>query len=119
MENSGIEFFLNIRWINREDLTFSTSGNIARNKNIIIRSEHDYESYKDAISSSVLKGGVVNVIGKETGSIYGWKTAGVDPLTEIHVTTSHLTGNEHTLNYWTDGTTFPNRANKLIRIVVQ
>ena len=81
VENSGIEFFLNIRWINREDLTFSTSGNIARNKNIIIRSEHDYESYKDAISSSVLKGGVVNVIGKETGSIYGWKTAGVDPLT--------------------------------------
>ena len=81
VENSGIEFFLNIRWINREDLTFSTSGNIARNKNVIIRSEHDYESYKDAISSSVLKGGVVNVIGKETGSIYGWKTAGVDPLT--------------------------------------
>ena len=80
VENSGIEFFLNIRWINRTDLTFSTSANVARNKNVIIRSEHDYDSYASAISSKILQGGIVNVIGKETGSIYGWKIAGVDPL---------------------------------------
>ena len=79
VENSGLELYVNLRWLDREDLTFSTSVNFARNKNKIIRSEHDYESYSEAISSSVLKGGVVNVIGKETGSIYGWKTAGVDP----------------------------------------
>lgn len=81
VENSGIEFFLNIRWVSRPDFTFSTSGNIARNKNVIIRSEHDYNSYYEAIESAVSKGGTINVIGKETGSIYGWKVAGVDPTT--------------------------------------
>lgn len=80
VKNSGIEFFLNIRWINQPHLTFSTSGNISRNKNVIVRSEHDYHSYSEAIAGKVLKGGIVNVIGQETGSIYGWKTAGVDPL---------------------------------------
>ena len=80
VKNTGLEFYLNIRWINRPDLTFSTSGNIARNKNVILRSYYDYESYSDAISSSVIKGGVINVIGEETGSIMGWKTAGVDPV---------------------------------------
>lgn len=79
VENKGIEFFLNIRWINTSDFTFSTSGNIARNKNVIVRSMYDYESYSDAIQSKVSRGGVINIIGEETGSIYGWKTAGVDP----------------------------------------
>mgnify|MGYP001175265332 CR=1 FL=1 len=55
VENSGIEFFLNIRWINRTDLTFSTSANVARNKNVIIRSEHDYDSYASAISPKFSK----------------------------------------------------------------
>lgn len=81
VENSGFEIFLNIRWINRDHFTFSTSGNIARNKNVIIRSERDYNSYQEAIASNALKGGIVNIIGQETGCIYGWKTAGVDPLT--------------------------------------
>lgn len=80
LENSGLELFVNIRWINQTNFTFSTSANVARNKNVIIRSQHDYASYADAIRSSVIKGGVVNVIGKETGAIYGWKIAGVDPL---------------------------------------
>lgn len=78
--NKGIEAYLNIRWVNRPDITFSTSGNIARNKNVIIRSQHDYNSYAQAFKSSVIKGGVVNVVGEETGSIFGWKTAGVDPI---------------------------------------
>lgn len=80
VENSGIELYLNIRWVNRPDFTFSTSGNVARNKNVIVRSQHDYSSYAEAIATTVHKGGVVNVIGKETGSIYGWKIAGVDPV---------------------------------------
>ncbi len=80
VENSGLEFFISSRLINTTNLTFSISTNIARNKNVIIRSEHDYTSYSEAINSNVLKGGVVNIVGKETGAIYGWKTAGVDPL---------------------------------------
>ena len=81
VKNTGLEFYLNIRWVNRPDFTFSTSGNIARNKNVIVRSEYDYESYAEAISGGVLQGGVVNVVGEETGAIWGWKTAGVDPRT--------------------------------------
>lgn len=81
LENSGIELYLNVRWISRPDLTFSTSANMARNKNVIVRSEHDYKSYKEAFQTSYLKGGVINVVGEETGSIYGWKVAGVDPET--------------------------------------
>ena len=81
VKNTGLEFYLNIRWVNRPDFTFSTSGNISRNKNVIVRSEYDYESYAEAISGGVLQGGVVNVVGKETGAIWGWKTAGVDPRT--------------------------------------
>ena len=80
VENSGIEFYLSSRLVSTTNLSFSISANIARNKNVIIRSEHDYNSYAEAISSSVLKGGVVNVVGKETGAIYGWKSAGVDAL---------------------------------------
>ena len=80
VKNTGLEFYLNIRWVNRPDFTFSTSGNIARNKNVIVRSEHDYESYTEAIERQIMKGGVIDVVGKETGSIFGWKTAGVDPL---------------------------------------
>lgn len=81
VENSGIELFLSVRWINRDNFTFTTSANVARNKNVIIRSEHDYDSYSEAIRSNVLQGGIVNVIGQETGGIYGWKVAGVDPVT--------------------------------------
>lgn len=81
VKNTGLEFYLNIRWVNRPDFTFSTSGNIARNKNVIIRSEHNYESYAEAIGTSIIKGGIINIIGEETGAIFGWKTAGVDPKT--------------------------------------
>ena len=78
VKNTGLEFYLNIRWVNRPDFTFSTSGNIARNKNVIVRSEYDYDSYEDAVG--VIKGGIVNIVGAETGAIFGWKYAGVDPL---------------------------------------
>lgn len=80
VKNSGLEFFLNIRWINNTDITFSTSGNIARNKNVIVRSQHTYESFAKA-QTGFLQGGIINIIGQETGSIYGWKNAGVDPRT--------------------------------------
>lgn len=81
VENSGMELYLNIRWINRPDFTFSTSANVGSNKNVIVRSEHDFKSYQEAIDGKYLQGGIVNVIGEETGSIFGWKFAGVDPQT--------------------------------------
>lgn len=81
VKNIGLEFYLNVRWVNRPDITFSTSANISRNKNVIVRSEHDYSSYAEVLNKGeLIKGGVVNVIGKETGAIFGWKSAGVDPL---------------------------------------
>lgn len=79
--NKGYEFYLNIRWVNSQDFAFSTSFNMARNKNVIVKSLYNYASYQEAIRSNVSKGGVINIIGKETGSIYGWKFAGVNPKT--------------------------------------
>lgn len=81
VENQGVELYLNIRWVNRKDFTFSTSGNVARNKNVIRKSHYDYDSYQEAIKTSTLKGGIINIIGEETGSIYGWENAGVNPVT--------------------------------------
>mgnify|MGYP001025260013 FL=1 len=81
VENKGLEFYTNIKWINNNDWTFSTAFNIARNKNVIKKSFYDYDSYQDAIKSNVSMGGVVNIIGQETGGIYGWKVAGVNPQT--------------------------------------
>lgn len=81
VENSGMEFYLNVGWVKSGNFTFSTSFNIARNKNVIKKSYYDYASYQEAIKSSVIKGGIINIVGKETGGIYGWKFAGVNPNT--------------------------------------
>lgn len=78
-ENSGMEFFLNVRWVSTKDFSFSTSVNMARNKNVIKKSHYTYDSYQEAIQSSVTQGGELNITGAETGSIYGWKFAGVNP----------------------------------------
>ena len=79
--NRGVEVYLNIRWVKQGDFTFSTAFNMARNKNVIKKSYYNYNSYQEAIKNSVSRGGVINIIGKETGSIYGWKYAGVNPET--------------------------------------
>ena len=81
VENKGLELYMNVRWINRSDLTFSTSVNISRNKNVIRKSQYSYDSYQEAVQSAPLKGGVININGHETGAIYGWKTNGVNPET--------------------------------------
>ena len=79
--NTGLEFDLRVNWIRKDDLQFTTSFNVARNKNVIVRSFHNYDSYKEAIKNQPSKGGVINIIGKEVGSIFGFKNAGVNPTT--------------------------------------
>lgn len=81
VQNDGIELYLSVKWVNRPDFSFSTSVNASRNKNVIKKSLYDYQSYQDMLRSggAVNKGGKVNIVGKETGAIYGWKVAGVDP----------------------------------------
>ncbi len=81
VENSGWEFYTNIRWINNNDFSFSTSFNIARNKNVIKKSHYNYKTWQEATKSAVSQGGEINLVGRETGSIYGWKFAGVNPKT--------------------------------------
>lgn len=81
VENKGVELFANVRWISTKDISFSTSVNLARNKNVIVRSNHSYESWRELTRSNASQGGVINIIGEETGSIYGWKFAGVNPET--------------------------------------
>lgn len=79
--NKGLEFFVNVKWVNTRSLMFSTSLNLSSNKNVIEKSHYSYSSYQEAIRSNVSKGGVLNIIGEETGGIYGWKFAGVNPET--------------------------------------
>lgn len=80
VENTGLEFYLNVKWVNTKDFSFSTSVNIARNKNVIKKSRYAYSSYQEAIETESTRGGKLNIIGKETGSIYGWEFAGVNPV---------------------------------------
>ena len=80
VENTGLEMYLNVRWINTNDFIFSTSVNIARNKNVIKKSRYSYSSYQEVINAERVRGGVLNIIGKETGSIFGWQFAGVNPV---------------------------------------
>lgn len=81
VSNEGIELNLTMKWIQQNDIAFSTSFNISRNKNVIEKSLYTYDSYNEATKTSVMKGGVINIIGEETGGIYGWKTNGVNPNT--------------------------------------
>lgn len=81
VENSGLELYLNVKWVNRPNFSFSTSVNMARNKNVIKKSLYGYDSFQEATKSSPNQGGVININGQETGSIYGWKFAGVNPST--------------------------------------
>ena len=79
--NRGVELDLRVNWIENENLFFSTNVNVARNKNIILHSFQNYHSYSEAIKSSPRMGGVINIIGEEIGSIFGFKSAGVNPET--------------------------------------
>lgn len=82
VENSGLELYLNVKWVNSKNFTFSTAVNVARNKNVIKKSRYAYSSYLELVDGETRnKGGQINIIGKETGSIYGWDFAGVNPLT--------------------------------------
>ena len=82
VENSGIELYLNVKWVNTPDIVFSTSVNMARNKNVIKKSHYSYDSYTELMNSgSVSNGGRININGQETGGIYGWKYAGANSET--------------------------------------
>ena len=77
VENKGVELYLNLRVVNARDFSFAASFNLSRNKNVIKKSYYTLESFADLTDKA---GGVVNIIGTETGSVYGWKFAGVDPI---------------------------------------
>lgn len=81
VKNSGVEFALNVAWVDTKDWRFNTRFNISSNKNVIVRSMHNYASYQELIESSVSKGGAYDLEGQETQSVYGWKFAGVNPQT--------------------------------------
>jgi TonB-linked SusC/RagA family outer membrane protein len=79
--NEGLEFSATIRWIQRKNFSFSMTGNIAMNRNIIHKSINGITDIQNAADYRTKYGGVINVMGKETGSIYGWDYAGVDATT--------------------------------------
>lgn len=79
VENEGAELSINLRVVKTKDFSFYLSGNIARNKNVVVKAENGIKSYMEVNNSRVSQGGIVSIIGEETGGIYGWKSAGVDP----------------------------------------
>ncbi|WP_326284580.1 SusC/RagA family TonB-linked outer membrane protein [Tamlana sp. 2201CG12-4] len=82
VRNEGYELNAGVRWVNKKDLSFYTSVNFARNKNFIEKSLRTLNSYQDIVSGDfqgAFNGGQLNIIGEETGSIYGWEFAGVHP----------------------------------------
>ncbi len=81
VENRGLEFMVNFRFIQTKDFSFSASANVANNKNVVVRSIHGYDSYAAATSTSAFVGGQINIVGQETGGLYGLKLAGVNPNT--------------------------------------
>ena len=74
IRNQGWELTLNVRWVNHKDFKFHTGFNLAYNKNKILKALHDIDDLREMDFD---KGGVKNLVGKSTGSVYGWKFAGV------------------------------------------
>ena len=81
VSNKGIELLLNAHIVRTRDFTFSVSANFAKNQNIIVKSQHGAKSLEEAISKKTFNGGVLNVDGQATGSIYGLKIVGINPKT--------------------------------------
>jgi hypothetical protein len=75
MENKGIEFSLNTVNVTTKDLRWTTSFNIARNKNKVLKLDGEQ---KEILPSSSRFANAV-IIGQPIGVFYGVKYAGVDP----------------------------------------
>ncbi len=81
IENTGLEAMIHADIIDRNDLKFSASVNVARNRNYILRSAYEYNSYEEAIKDGTFTGGELNVVGQATGSVYGLQYTGINPMT--------------------------------------
>jgi TonB-linked SusC/RagA family outer membrane protein len=79
LENKGFELAVSMRLVKTKDFSFYASGNISRNKNVIVKAYNGLNNYKDAIRTNVRRGGVFPIEGEEAGGIYGWEYAGVHP----------------------------------------
>jgi TonB-dependent starch-binding outer membrane protein SusC len=75
IENKGIEFSLTSNNINGKDFRWSTSFNIARNKNTVLRIDGDQDtlSFNDGRYMNAL------IVGQPIGVHFGPRYAGVDP----------------------------------------
>lgn len=74
IRNNGWEATLNIRWINNPVFKFHTGFNMAYNKNKILKALNDVSDLRKVDFDA---GGEKNLVGQSTGSVYGWKFAGV------------------------------------------
>jgi TonB-dependent starch-binding outer membrane protein SusC len=75
MENKGIEFTLNTTNVATRDLKWTTSINVARNKNKILKLDGEQQ---EILPSSARYANAV-IIGQPIGIFYGVKFAGADP----------------------------------------
>lgn len=74
LKNTGWETTVNVRWIDTRDFKFQTGFNIAMNKNEITKAIGNISDVRDLSADA---GGVKNLVGHQTGGVYGWKFAGV------------------------------------------
>lgn len=77
LQNTGWETTVNIRWVDKRDFKFHTSFNIAMNKNKITKAIGEISDIRELEADP---GGVKNLVGHQTGGVYGWKFANVWPL---------------------------------------
>ena len=75
IENTGWEFNINLRLDLGKDVRWINSFNIAQNKNKIT------ETYIKSLEDVAWKGSTDNVEGYATGTMFGYRFAGVNPLT--------------------------------------
>ena len=98
MENSGVEFVLNAKIIQKEDFTWSTSFNIAKNKNEVKTLPND--------GADIISGQNILREGEALQSFYLVEYAGVDPDNGDALYYTNGEGSETTTNF--------NEANRVI-----
>ncbi|ADF51036.1 MAG: TonB-dependent receptor [Zunongwangia sp.] len=98
MENSGVEFVLNTKIIQKADFTLSTSFNIAKNKNEVKRLPND--------GADIISGQNIQREGESLNSFYLVEYAGVDPENGDALYYLNGKGSETTTNF--------NEANRVV-----
>lgn len=74
LENEGWELAIGLKWVKTKNWMFTTRINAGHNKNTVTKAR------MKSIEEMWNRGGSAIIEGEETGSVYGYKYGGVDPM---------------------------------------